>query len=82
MYNKHYYLYTAPIKGEENSIERQLESGEKFRQLNTNPQYRDIITENENETAKPLIDRRGFEQLAFTCRHKGDDYYIVMDIAV
>lgn len=46
MYNKNYYLYVTPINGEENSIDRQLQSGRAFRNSNIPCDYRQVVTEN------------------------------------
>lgn len=80
MYNKHYYLYIAPIKGEENSIERQLKSADKFKVNHISMSYKETVIEEDSETDKPITERKGFNSFSFG--DTVDRQILVMDIGV
>lgn len=82
MYNKHYYLYVAPIKGEENSVERQLESGKDFIRTCFCDKYKAILTENEEEMYKPITEREGFNGFRYNSGDSYDRLILVMDIGL
>lgn len=82
MYKKHYYLYIAPIKGEENSVERQLESGKDFIRTCFCDKYKAIVTESEEEMYKPITVREGFNGFRYNFGDSYDRLILVMDIGL
>ena len=82
MYNKNYYLYVTPINGEENSIDRQLQSGRAFRNSNMPCDYRQVVTEHKEEMDKPIAHRMGFNSFPFRFCDGSDRNILVIDIAV
>ena len=79
MYMKNYYLYVAPVKGEENSIKQQLESGNKYI-LSKWVGYKAVVTEPEEEMSKPIAEREGFNSFQFA--DLPDRNIIVIDISI
>ena len=75
------FLYIAKIIGEENSVEKQVESARKFRQNVMKKKYAEQAVEYEAEIFKPLTERENFRDILYHCKLEYRSV-LIMDIAL
>ena len=75
------FLYIAKIIGEENSVEKQVESARKFSQNVMKKKYTEQAVEYEAEIFKPLTERENFRDILYHCKLEYRSV-LIMDIAL
>ena len=75
------FLYIAKINGDENSVDRQVESARNFSGNVMRKKYTEHTVERETELEKPLIDRENFRDILYHCKLEYRSV-LIMDIAL